>query len=212
MSWTLALTFISDLDYGGAKLANEIFNFSSNFVTQLLKIITYMGNGGLVFIVIAVLLLLFKKTRLAGFMALISLLIGFILTNIILKNIVARPRPFIDETSDFYVWWQQAGSIHVDGHSFPSGHATAAMAFSLPLFIVFNKKYSWLYLLIPLLMSFTRVYFMVHFTSDVIAGMLVGALAGIGAYFAARALQKITFISKGLELPSVMSVFVKKAK
>ena len=70
-------------------------------------------------------------------------------------------------------------------------------------FIFYKKKYSWLYLFIPLVMGFTRVYFNVHFASDVIAGIMVGTLASIGAYYTVKGLQKFEFIQQGLALPSI---------
>jgi len=206
-----ALTFIYEMDYGVAKLAHELLNSSGDFLTFILKMITYLGNGGVGFIVAGVILLLFKKTRIVGFTALVALLFGSIITNIALKNIVARPRPFVDETSDFYLWWLQAGSLRATSYSFPSGHATAAAAFSVTFFIFYKKKYSWLYLFIPLVMGFTRVYFNVHFASDVIAGIVVGSLASIGAYYTVKGLQKFEFIQQGLALPSI-TVLLRKDK
>lgn len=65
---------------------------------------------------------------------------GFIFTNLILKNVIARPRPFFDQNSIYYDYWVQAGSLSEKGYSFPSGHATSAAAFAMGLFLAFNKK------------------------------------------------------------------------
>ena len=67
-----------------------------DFFTPVFKGITIAENYGIVFIVIAVILLIFKKTRKAGILALLAMLFGFIFTNLILKNVIARPRPFFD--------------------------------------------------------------------------------------------------------------------
>lgn len=75
----------------------------------------------------AAVLLLFRQTRKTGTAALIALLAGVILTNLILKNAVARERPFSDPTSVYYTCWLETGSMAASGYSFPSGHTTAAM-------------------------------------------------------------------------------------
>ena len=65
---------------------------------------------------------------------------GFIFTNLILKNVIARPRPFFDQNSIYYDYWVQAGSLSEKGYSFPSGHATSLATFAMGLFLAFNKK------------------------------------------------------------------------
>ena len=112
------------------------------------------GNlAGIVFaIIICVIVSLLAKDQEktlwgSGIITLMSFLFGMLFTNITLKNSVARPRPFSDATSEFYSLWKAAGSLKESGYSFPSGHTTAAMAFSVSLFIVLNKRYSWAFLL-----------------------------------------------------------------
>ena len=79
------------------------------------------------------------------------------------------------------------------GYSFPSGHTTAAMAFGLSVFLCFKKKWSWVFLLIPLIMGFTRIYFVVHYTTDVLGAILVGGLSALISYFV------IKYIFKAIE-------------
>ncbi|MGE4342183.1 MAG: phosphatase PAP2 family protein [Bacilli bacterium] len=209
MTDIMTLSAIGTFDYSLAKFAHDLANLAGDFLTTLLRIITLMGNGGLIFIILALLLLLFKKSRQGALIALIAMAIGFLMTNVILKYAFARPRPFMDTTSDYYTWWQAAGALTQDGFSFPSGHATVAMTFAFPLFLTFKKKLSWLFLFIPLIMGFTRIYFQVHFASDVIGGFVVGALCGVGAFYIYRALIKLKFMTAFLELPSVVELFKK---
>lgn len=63
-------------------------------LTPFWKVITFLGNGGWFWLVAAAVLLIPKKTRRVGITALLSITIGFLITNVLLKNIVARPRPF----------------------------------------------------------------------------------------------------------------------
>lgn len=184
------LTFTNSFDHTIAKRANDVFQSTNEILSPLLKLITNLGNMGFIFIMISLIMIFFKKIRKIGMIVLFSIAIGFVLTNLILKNVVARPRPFIDETSDYYLWWKEAGSMIESGYSFPSGHTTAAMAFGLSLFLCFKKKWSWVFLLIPLIMGFTRIYFVVHYTTDVLGAILVGGLSALISYFAIKYIVK----------------------
>ena len=94
----------------------------TDMLTPFMKSVTFLGNGGWFWILCAVVLLAVPKTRKTGYAAALSLIFGAIVTNLLLKNIVARPRPFaeiealipmITKPKDF---------------SFPSGHTTASFA------------------------------------------------------------------------------------
>ncbi len=204
------LTWIDTLDTGFAQIAHQFLEATQGSLSSLFRFITILGNGGMIFIILGLFLLLFKRPRKVAMIALISMLIGFLLTNILLKNVIARPRPFLDTTSDYFVWWQQAGSLAQDGYAFPSGHATVATAFAFPFFLILNKKYAWSFLLIPLVMGFTRIYFMVHFTSDVIGGFIIGILTSIAAYYWTNALMKIEIIKRWIDLPSILSLLPRR--
>ena len=65
-------------------------------LTPFMKIVTFLGNGGWFWILCAVVLLAIPKTRKTGYAAVFSLIFGAIVTNLLLKNIVARPRPFAE--------------------------------------------------------------------------------------------------------------------
>ncbi|MDE6407659.1 MAG: phosphatase PAP2 family protein, partial [Anaeroplasmataceae bacterium] len=181
------------------------------FFTPFFKTITYFGTAGLGFIITCIILILFKKTRKLGTVSLVALFFGAILTNLLLKNIVARPRPFADETSEFYTIWKNAGCLWESGYSFPSGHATASMAFSFGLFLVCNKKYSWSFLFIPLIMGITRIYFCVHYTTDVIGGFCVGILCGTLAFFAVKGLMCWKLFVKFMDAKGITELIQKKS-
>ena len=67
------------------------------------------------------------------------------------------------------------------------------MAAMTAIFLTCNKKYSWLGFLFVLLMGFSRNYLMVHYPSDVVAGMLVGLVSALLAYGLYRALKSYTY-------------------
>ena len=205
------LSLIYDFDHSIGKAVNSFLNYSNGFFTDFLRFVTTLGNSGLVFIIAAIIMLLFFKTGKAGAISLIALLFGFLLTNLLLKNVVARLRPYIDTNSDFYFWWKSAGSLLESGFSFPSGHTTAATGFGFSLFICFKKRISWLYLLIPIFMGFTRIYFMVHYASDVVGALFVGIVCSTCSYFTFKGISKFKFIDKAYNLPSILSLFKREA-
>lgn len=194
---------IFDIDYKIAYFSNFLLNKVGVILTPILKFITTLGNYGFIFIFISIIMLLFKNTRKAGINALIAMFIGIIIV-FLLKNVIRRDRPFVDVYSDFNLWWKASGSIRESGFSFPSGHTTSSMAFAFVLFISFDKKYSWLFLFIPLLMGFSRIYFMLHYFTDVIGGIIIGIISAIIAIVLFKLLLKINFINKIYSLPSIV--------
>ena len=92
-------------------------NVHSAFLTMFFRIVTLLGEGGIFWIAVAVILLFFKKTRRSGICIGASLLIGVIVGNGIIKNVVARPRPY-----DAIAGIESVVS-HLSDYSFPSGHS-----------------------------------------------------------------------------------------
>ena len=94
----------------------------NDFLNVVMKIITALGNAGIIWILSAVIMLCFKKTRKVGIMVAMALIGSLIINNLILKNLVQRIRPYevveglknlIGKQSDF---------------SFPSGHTGSSIA------------------------------------------------------------------------------------
>lgn len=185
-------TFFASFDQAILKFAYSLHESAvGGFLDVFFKEITKLGNGGIFFIVLSVILLLFKKTRKCGFAMLIAIVIGALITNVCIKNIVGRPRPYADETSIYYQWWLEIGhGVEHEIASFPSGHATASFAAMTALFIFLNKKYSWLGLVLASLIGFSRNYIFVHYPSDILAGIIVGVCAALLAAVIIRAIFK----------------------
>ena len=122
---------------------------------------------------------------------LLGLTIGAVVTNLILKVYIARPRPYADESSIFHELWLLVGQSMESDKSFPSGHTTAAFDSMTPVFILGKKKAKIAALVFALLMGLARVYLVVHFPSDVLGGMIVGIAAGcLGVLIANRLPRK----------------------
>lgn len=134
-----------------------------------MTLFTQLGNAGLVWVGISLALLLVPRTRRMGFWALVALLLGLLCTNVVLKHLVGRTRP----------WLVVEGLTHLvvenDPLSFPSGHTCAAFAAGATW--ARYAKHRWLKFLCvaqAALMGFSRLYVGVHFLTDVLAGCAVG--------------------------------------
>lgn len=165
---------LSKLDLSVARFANRMKNSIGKVLSPICKVITLSGDGGIAFIAVSLLLVFFRSTRQAGVVSLLAMAIGTIIANAIIKPLVARQRPFRTTTSLFYKFWMDAGVFPAGGYSFPSGHTTAAMSFAAALFLCLPGGAAGLLFLIPIVMGFTRIYFGVHYATDVLAGMLLG--------------------------------------
>lgn len=142
------------------------------------KYITYLGEDGFIWIVIALVLLFFKKTRKIGIMLVCSLILGFLTGNLILKNLIARDRPFVQNPEML-----SQLLIHPPSeYSFPSGHTLSSFESATVIFLN-NKKWGIAALILAAIIGFSRNYLYVHFPSDVLAGAFLGVLIGIFVYF-----------------------------
>lgn len=119
------------------------------------------------------------KDKKCGMLMCGSVIIGAILVTIILKNVVYRPRPYINSET-YKTWWSVFNLKEDWDTSFPSGHACAAMAGVTAFFIWSKKKYvAWLAYIYPFLVGASRLYLCVHYPSDVLAGYIVGVISAL---------------------------------
>ena len=146
-----------------------------------MKLYTQLGNTGMLFIVLGVLMLLFKQTRKAGLSALCAMLIGLVVVNFTIKPLVSRPRPwlvienFINLVEEY------------DPNSFPSGHTNAAFAFALAVCMSAPKRWMKVTAVcMAVVMGLSRLYVGVHFPSDVLAGAVIGSLCGLAGTWVIR--------------------------
>ncbi len=183
MAEWLNSTFYS-FDAGVFNFMNGLAKSAGSFFTPFFKVVSFFGEAGIFFIILSVIFLLFRKSRRLGVNMLLAIAIGAIFTNLIIKNAVARPRPFTrDEYKDF---WLFVSGKNQSEYSFPSGHTTVTATCMMAMLLTCNKKWSWLGMVAVILMAFSRVYLIVHYTTDVIAGMIIGLIAGTIAFFVTR--------------------------
>ncbi len=139
-----------------------------------MPLISKLGNGGIIWLVLSGLLCVFPKYRKAGVTMLTALALDVLLCNVMLKPLVGRMRPFtvntgvellINAPKDF---------------SFPSGHTAASFAAAFALLFVKNKL--WIpSMILASLIAFSRLYLYVHYPTDVLAGILLGLIVSVAA-------------------------------
>lgn len=146
----------------------------TSFGDAVMPFITHLGSAGIFWIAFAFLLLLFPKYRKAGFDMLLGMLIGLIVGNLILKNLVARGRPCWINTD------LPAMLIAIpEDYSFPSGHTLSSTIAALVL-LRRDKRPGIPAAVLAALIAFSRMYLFVHFPTDILGGFLLGL--PIGAY------------------------------
>lgn len=149
----------------------------------LMILYTHLGDDGMLWIVLSLAMLCWRPSRKAGAAALIAMILGFLCTNVVLKELVSRPRPWLDV----------AGLLPLvnepDPHSFPSGHTCAAFASACAWRRTLPRQWMGAVgLVLAVCMGFSRMYVGVHYPSDVLAGAAVGAACGWAAW---KLLQKM---------------------
>jgi len=169
----------------------------SDFLNPIMKVLTHSGDKGILLIVLILALLFIPRTRAIGIMSTISIAIEALLNNVLLKNLIARTRPY-DEIE---------GLVNLVGkqsdYSFPSGHTGAAFAvagamlvvalFGLPMIAKTGefkredpslsfKLVSVLLIMYATLLAFSRMYVGVHYPTDVLCGLLLGLGTSAMAY------------------------------
>lgn len=174
-------------------------NLHHNILTVVFNIYTHLGDTefAIPMLLLGAILCLFKKTRKVGMTLCFAVVIGTVFTNVCLKNICGRARPYVTLSADdrFMTWYREAGANIESDNSFPSGHTTCAFEIATALFATIkNKKIKWIFPVYAILIAASRLYLMVHYPTDVLAGVIVGICAGLIAFVLTKALMKTKFI------------------
>ena len=159
-------------------------NLRNPVLTAILKPITHLGDKGIFWILLTLVLLAFRKTRRAGICSMAALICMVLLNDVLLKHLINRTRPYevIDSLSILI--------SRQDSTSFPSGHTSAAFAswtaLRLTIPQVLDKKKARLFLILTLilaiLISLSRMYVGVHYPTDILGGLVLGILYGLAGY------------------------------
>ncbi len=157
----------------------------SDWLTPIFIFITDLGKAGFIWILISLGLMVSKKHQKTGIMCAVALILFWIVNNLILKNLVARPRPYdvipqliplVPRLHDF---------------SFPSGHTASSFAVTTVIFNRLSKQFGVLALVLAILIGLSRLYVGVHYPTDVIFAVFEGIVIGcIGMKIVNNSLNK----------------------
>lgn len=180
-----------------------VFRFFGSLHNDILNVIsmifTAMGSTVYValFALFGLILIFFRRTRKYGFALVAAIIIGTLLTNVVIKPIALRIRPYntLQGVADYFGWYQHAGMLAESDYSFPSGHTTGATEIGIALCLCFASdkkwKFAWIGPVTALLVGCSRIYLMVHYATDVIAGFIIGIIAGVAGFYISKALMKL---------------------
>lgn len=165
------MEFIQKLDL---MILNAIYKLQNPVFDTIMPVITSLANGGFLWILICLICLTVKKTRKCGISVAFALAMNFLASNVVLKNFVARKRPFsLDNTVKLLIEAPK-------DYSFPSGHTSASFAAATVIY-AFNKKWGIASYVLAFLIAFSRLYLYVHYPTDVICGAVIGFVSALTA-------------------------------
>ncbi len=155
-------------------------NIRTPALTFIMRLFSFLGDAGIMWIALGVLLLAFARTRRRGAGMLGALAVEYTICDLVIKKLVLRPRPYL-VISQLELLVAQESST-----SFPSGHSASSFVCAYMLARMFGKKGAWAYLPASLI-ALSRIYVGVHYPSDVLAGVALGTLIGVVIYPLLRA-------------------------
>ena len=156
------------------KFDNYILYIIENYIHNkyldiIMPIVTFTGNAGAIWVIIAIALIADRPYRLIGNSIILTLIIGTIIGEGILKHIVRRVRP-CNKLGGFRML-----SLNLTSYSFPSGHTLSSFAAAEMLSLYFTQ-YRVVFMSLALLIAVSRLYLYVHYPTDVIVGFIIGVL------------------------------------
>lgn len=156
----------------------------------VMPFVSGLGNAGIIWILLAIVLLFIPKTRKSGIILAMALCFDVIMCNVILKNVFCRIRPCDVNTAI------QLLIARPNDFSFPSGHTAASFATVSALYFAGEKRLWKPALVLAVFIAFSRMYLYVHYPTDILGGIVIGLTAGYIGYWSAEKLKKIKMDNK----------------
>ncbi len=146
----------------------------SAWLDTIVPLYSSLGNGGLIWLVIAAICLLSKRYRRVGLAMICGMAIGWVVGNGVIKPFVARARP---------CWLAPDVALLIpipQDFSFPSGHTLSSVIAATTMWCSGIRWLGMVGVVMATLMALSRLYLFVHFPSDIIAGIVLGVAIGCG--------------------------------
>jgi len=125
-------------------------------------------------------LLIIKRYRRLAIVILIAIVILYAVSELLVKPLVARSRPFIDDPGIVLLLSPP------EGFSFFSTHAMIAFLGATVIFIGASWKLGVAFYMLALLISFSRMYLYFHYLTDVVAGAVIGMACAVAICYTLR--------------------------
>ena len=162
----------SILDWIQPHIRNNVLDF-------IVPRITFLGNAGLIWILLALTCIAVKKWRKCGLTMAAALLTGLLVGNVIIKLLAARDRPcWISPPEVMLI------AVPKD-YSFPSCHTLSGFAASVSM-LCYSKRAGIPAVILASAIALTRLYLYVHFPSDVLVGFVLGTTIALTAFWLMR--------------------------
>ncbi|MFR2136663.1 MAG: phosphatase PAP2 family protein [Pseudoruminococcus massiliensis] len=153
------------------RMLDRISKLRTKRLNKIMVGATTIGNSGLVWFVLAIALLPFQKYRTSGIAIIIAIIVSWLCGEVTIKNIVGRVRP-CHKVSE-----EQLLIKNPPHYSFPSGHTTSSFAATTVMFFM-HPILAIPMLFLAALIAFSRTYLLVHYITDVLAGVALGIITG----------------------------------
>jgi len=157
---------------GDIALFQVLNNFHSTIFDRIMLFTSTIGEWAIIWALIAFIIFLCDKKRGRGilFMTILAIIISSILNDAILKTIFFRERPYllIENVHQLGIRWINS--------SFVSGHTASSFAAAFVL-IAYYKKFWYFFIFLAVLIAYSRIYLGMHYPSDIIGGIIIGALS-----------------------------------
>ena len=153
------------------QILNWLHSLHTPILDKIMQLITHLGDAGIIWIILTIVMILIPKTRKSGVIMAAALIVDVILCNVILKNLIARVRPYDVNTA------VQVLVAKPKDFSFPSGHTAASFASVTALYLAGEKKLWKPALALAILIAFSRMYLYVHYPTDILGGVIFGSLS-----------------------------------
>jgi undecaprenyl-diphosphatase len=161
------INYLQGIDIKVLNLLNKRFRYS--LLDKIMPLITALGNGGLVWVIISIYMINNDDYKIQGYMIITALIVTTIIGEGIIKHLIKRTRPFVNIIENKLLISRPIT------YSFPSGHTASSFA-AAGIFLTMDSNFRILVVILASLIALSRIYLNVHYPTDVVTGIILGLL------------------------------------